>query len=760
MRKHNVKLLIFPIIILFSCFSVLAQEEPANEATAETKPALKVYTAKEAKAEVIKALREKVIGAFDIGKYYEMIDKGKIAEAMKKINDLRPDPNAVLGAAGFYPSQKNPFGWRGDGNGRYTAAEPPLSWGRNSKAVMELKAQGLKPKAGETGKAIPEGVIREWLVLGPVPGSKLAGKEAGLEPVEGQKVDNLEWKAITVDTSYVNFWQIYGKTAGDPKNMVAYAHAWIYSSGGRSVYLQTMFSAAAKIWLNGKELGSYGKDGSRRILDLESGWNRLLLRVAPLMDLMWSKGVIQWYFNAAFFGLNPLEYEAKNIMWVTPMPDYGPGVSSPIIVGDKIFTQAELGVLIALKKKDGRVLWARSSTYADAATDAEKKKSPQVFSEINGLNAKIKNALDAYCSSPDKYGALRQESADNQRKINRMMEKLDPEKYEGQSGSEAGEAAPTPISDGEFVYTVYGNGVVACFDLNGNRKWTIAVGVKLSEHGYACSPALIDGKLIIKSSKFFGAVALDCKTGAVVMPMPVWKSKPRIMTTPLVLTVGNDNLVVESFGVVVRLKDGKILAQGFTQYIVDNVSPVVEGKTICSRITESTRGGVKFAFQTVPASITDPLKMKDVKLCEYNVKEFPCWFSFDHLASPLLYQGLAYVLSTDGVLTVIDSAKGEVVYQKHLDVAPYMVHGGVIRGGCGSSPTLAGKYIYIWDNQGATVVIEPGRTFKQVARNRIEQLRSSSDRNECMLSNPVFSGKQIFVRTEANLYCIGETAKK
>ena len=118
------------------------------------------------------------------------------------------------------------------------------------------------------------------------------------------------------------------------------------------------------------------------------------------------------------------------------------------------------------------------------------------------------------------------------------------------------------------------------------------------------------------------------------------------------------------------------------------------------------------------------------------------------------------MLSIDGVLTVIDAAKGEVVYQRMLDLSPVMAHGGPLsgplRGGCGASPTLAGKYIYIWDNQGSTLVIEPGRDFKQVARNRVEQ--SYGDRNECTISNPVFEGKRIYRRGDVNLYCIEEGA--
>jgi len=232
-------------------------------------------------------------------------------------------------------------------------------------------------------------------------------------------------------------------------------------------------------------------------------------------------------------------------------------------------------------------------------------------------------------------------------------------------------------------------------------------------------------------------------------------------STPLAVAVGNEKLIVQSFGVITSAKDGKVLAKKFAPpyyNVYDYVSPTIEGRTVCSLVLAKSPAGIRFAFQTLPDSIADPFEMKDTKVCEYDDKAYPCWFSYDHCASPLLYQGLAYCLSVDGVLTVIDAAKGEVVYQRMLDLSPMMVHGGVIRGGCSSSPTLAGKDIYIWDNQGSTVVIEPGRTFKQVARNRIEQLwfRYGPERNECTINNPVFSGSRLFYRTEANLYCIAE----
>ena len=759
---QSIQKTIFAILFL-SGFTAFSQELPVADTTSEIKPVEKTYTAKEAKDEVLKAVRAKYISAMEIGAYYDQIDKGKIPEVVKKLNGFKPDENAVLGAANYYPTGKNPAGWRGDGNGKYTAAEPTINWGRNSKAVLELKGQGGNPKSGDAGTAIPEGVIREWLVLGPVPSGALDGKEAGWEPSAGDKVDAYEWKPYKAETSWLNFRQIFGTE--DPKGAAAYACTWIYSSG-KPLFLQTMFTGKSKIWLNGKELGTYGEHGSRRQLDMQGGWNKLLFKVTPVAKADWSKGVAQWHFNAALFGVIPVDSESKNILWATRMPDNGPGVGSPAVVGDKIFVQAEPDILLCVNKKDGKPLWAAANTLADAATDTERKSNSAVFSEADALTASIKESLQTYMSAPDKFSGAKN-ILGAEAKIAALMQKVDADKYFKQSGSEAGAAAQTPACDGESVYAVFGSGVVSCFDLEGKRKWTTLIGVRNSEHGYCASPKIIDGKLIVKSSKCLGAAILDCKTGSTIATVKAWRKEGLNMySTPLDVSLGSEKLAALSFGVVARVKDGKVLAQDFQPpyyNIPDFVSPVIEGKTICSIIIPPWDGNIKFGFQTLPDSASEPMKMKDIKTCTFDIKKFPCWFAYDHCASPLLHQGLAYVLSVDGILTVIDAAKAEVVYQKLLDLSPYMIHNGIVRTGCSGSPTLGGKYIYIFDNQGTCVVIEPGRAFKQVARNRLEKFYcayGAPSYNENFSSNPVFSGNKMYLRGQVNLYCIAESGKK
>jgi outer membrane protein assembly factor BamB len=704
----------------------------------------------------------------------------------------RAEPPA-LGSVEFAPSPDRPVGWRGDGNGRYPSADPPLNWSRTSKSVQGLRGQVRKPRPGDTGEPLSGGVIHQWLTLGPVPvpAEKVPqdkdAKDAGnarqseeskgakdkdrddigadiamIEPDEGNRFGDLAWRPVKLDTSWLHLLPMY-KAVAEPGRYVAYAHAWIHSAEGKPVFLDLTYSARSKIWLNGKDLTATKIYGPRKLLPLEKGWNRLLLRVAPLTDTGWSKGIIQWHLNAAFFGTERDEYESRNIVWSTPMPDNGPGAGSPILVGERLLAQAEAGVLVCMSARDGKVLWARSSTYADAASADERKKNSDAFAKIEPLAAQVADALKGYCDDPEKALAKpAHDRADAERKIDKLMVRMDPDRYAGQSGCEAGQAACTPASDGRHVYALFGSGLVTCFDLDGNRKWANVLDLRHNEHGYCASPCLVDGKLVIKASGHVGAVALDVRTGAVVTTMRLWKTAGlHAMSTPIVVPLGGERLIVQSFGVVTRAGDGKILAQRYTPpyyNIADYVSPVSEGPTICSYVLEKGEGRVRFAFQTLPEAPADPLVMKSAKEGEYDVKSFPTWFSYNHIASPLLHQGLAYVMSSDGVLTVIDAASAEVVYQKLLDVSPRLGHSGAaIRGGCAASPTLAGKHIYLWDNQGTTLVIEPGREFKQLARNRIERVHFhyGPERNEGTMSSPVFSGKRLYYRGEDRLYCIG-----
>ena len=129
------------------------------------------------------------------------------------------------------------------------------------------------------------------------------------------------------------------------------------------------------------------------------------------------------------------------------------------------------------------------------------------------------------------------------------------------------------------------------------------------------------------------------------------------------------------------------------------------------------------------------------------------------VSSPLLYDGLIYSINPFGVLTVTDADTRKLVYTQRLEMWPRLDYDHI---GVTASVALGGKYIYLLDNQGICVVIEPGRTFKQVAYNRIDTLLQHPwiiGTREQTPSAPVFDGKDMFIRGSQYLYCIGPDSK-
>jgi len=155
-------------------------------------------------------------------------------------------------------------GWRGDGSGRYPDANPVLDWGRIATSVKELSAQSHKPKDGSTPTAqaaIPDGVIRKWLVLGPLPinvetdvADILPGVEA-LSPDVGERAKKNAWQAITLETSCLDLCSTLS-IAPDKTGFAAYAHTYLYSPSGKPIAWNLLFQGQGtnRVWLNGKEL--------------------------------------------------------------------------------------------------------------------------------------------------------------------------------------------------------------------------------------------------------------------------------------------------------------------------------------------------------------------------------------------------------------------------------------------------------------------------------------------------------------------------
>ena len=76
--------------------------------------------------------------------------------------------------------------------------------------------------------------------------------------------------------------------------------------------------------------------------------------------------------------------------------------------------------------------------------------------------------------------------------------------------------------------------------------------------------------------------------------------------------------------------------------------------------------------------------------------------------SPIIVNGLLYVINDGGILTCLNARDGEVLWRSRLE------------GEYSSSPTFADGKIYISNHSGKTTVIQPGTSMKILAENQLD----------------------------------------
>lgn len=711
----------------------------------------------------------------------------------------------ILAGTGISAHAQQIDGWRRDGNGLYPEANPPLTWSREAidPMVKGLRCQADKPKgeAAQGAMAIPKGTVRRWLAIGPFPTEGEAdlekdylGGEASIQPSTGEKVGELEWKPFNIKNEkeigggFNYIFKRYGlylnKVLGEKiKKKTCYAHTYIFSEKAGEAQLIIGHAGGLKIFLNGKEVyksakrvharpqsggGSFRtRRGKSQIcphirVSLKKGWNRLLVK-----SFDGDGGKYHGSFYLSIVDRPDMKYKSENIRWITRLPDYG--VGSPIVVGGRIFVSSEPDILVCLDKKTGKILWTRSTPIYAAVTQEERAQNPEL-KEIDPFVKELENPKTEYL-----------EKATLRQKIKTVLLKID-KKYAWPSGKNLyanGYTFPTPVSDGEHVYVFYTTSIAACYDLNGNRKWIRNMIPKIANNPTKskpnCSfnvsaPLIVDDKLILVRDY---VAALDKSTGKIL-----WKSKElsghsvdkwhdkekkmryniNISATPLACRIAEEDVIICASAAVVRTRDGKVLSLGKPKqagnpragFVWDKEQSVYFHSPHRLRVLEF---GDKPEMSTIRNMEGTPPLLK--RLTSKGTVGGKGWYA-TAFAAPLYHDGLIYHVSLDGGLCVLDARTGRGIYAKWLDLDPWLWAWTL---GCCSSPTLGGKYIYIMDNQLNTIVIKPGREFKQVARNSMDnflQRFRPQRQNDAPMTNPVFDGDCIYIRGETDLFCIGK----
>ncbi len=682
-----------------------------------------------------------------------------------------PAGEALPGSPDFSPSARQPVGWRGDGTGKYPGANPPIHWNRTSKQAAAMKCSSAVPTNQSPANAMSAGAgfFTEWLVAAPIScanvtnaiAQELTPGEAAMSPQEGDKIGDTTWKRVPVDNSYVDVWKDHKPMT---TQQAAYAQACLYSEKPAKIWLHARFAnhstlIGATFWLNGKP-GNLNTYVPFLLLDLQPGWNRFLFKFLPRTDHR-SDFPDGCFVQCRFWPAEePRDYDEKNIAWITPMP--GLSEANPIIVGDRIFTSAHPYNLVCVDKKTGKILWVRPSATYDAATAEDRSAKPELFVKLDDLAKKREAYYSAFVAgtlATNQTAAAEIALEDQMDKL--MIEVNSRYKKPDEQGEPNWWEIPTPASDGKNVCIFLARGVSACYDLEGKRRWVRYERPLHQHHGFFSAPVIADGKFFILDGT---VTALDLVDGSVKSSLDLTKTKSwRIVFASLGrLVFGGKEYVLYPDGTLIRASDGKVYGPANDS---GNATPVFfdENKIFwpvsLNEITTTTNGEVR--VQNLKKEIKWPKDMPVV----------PGFYAGDSFqASPVVHDGLAYLVRCWGSLVVLDLATMEVVYEHVLPLDLFQIDDR--RSYFGTSVALAGDYIYLMGSSGVMIVIKPGRKYEEVGRNRIHYLGKEGrmmgsylypdyykprcvEYQDCtMTSTPIFDGNRMYYRGMENLYCV------
>ncbi len=446
----------------------------------------------------------------------------------------------------------------------------------------------------------------------------------------------------------------------------------------------------------------------------------------------------------------PVEFgPAKNVVWKVDVP---PGHSSPVIAGDRIFLTA-----------------AEGEKLADAGRE------------------KVADAGDGklltICVDRRTGAVLWRREAPRPRR----------ERFQPTNSA----ASPSPVTDGRNVYAFFGDFGVLSYGPDGNERWRLSLGPFNNVNGHGTSPILAGDLLVLLCDQDSGSylIALDKDTGRTR-----WRvERPettRGYATPVVLRPksGPAELIVpgayQLTSYAVETGERLWWVRGLSWQ--PKSAPVIGGDLIFAHSwefggeAEEPSETPTFAETLVAYDSNRDRKISQVELPDPRMQKSFYLLDLDgngtlderdwdfyrarraarnalvavrhggrgdvtgtHVAwrmqkflpnvpSPLLYDGVLYIVKDGGILTSLDPASGKILKQARLNRAPGTYY---------SSPVAADGKIYLISQEGKATVLRAGAQWEVLAVNDLD--------DECY-ATPALVGDRIYLRTRSRLYCLAQ----
>jgi outer membrane protein assembly factor BamB len=394
----------------------------------------------------------------------------------------------------------------------------------------------------------------------------------------------------------------------------------------------------------------------------------------------------------------------ENILWRTAIP--GLAHSSPIVWGDRVF------VTSAISGRPGATF--KPGLYGDGDASDDRSRHKWMVYAIDKSTGKIAWERLAFEGEPR-----------NKRHIKSTY------------------ASASPATDGRIVVAWFGSQGVHAFDVNGNRLWAVDLGrvdmgaydIPSYEWGPASSPILWNGLVLLQCDTQADSfvLALDAATGKTV-----WKTARQELPswgTPTVISAGGRDELVTNAANYIRGYDPRtgeeLWRLGGSSKITAPTPIFASGLIIVAsgrrpeRPIFAVRAGARGDLTLAPDQTNTPAV---------------AWSKTgrgSYMPTPLVYNGILYVLNNDGVFDAYEVETGKEIYRQRLDP---------VGSGFSASPVAADGRIYLSNEDGEMLVVAAGREFRLIATNPIGEL---------LMATPALSDGAMYVRSASAVLAVG-----
>jgi outer membrane protein assembly factor BamB len=394
----------------------------------------------------------------------------------------------------------------------------------------------------------------------------------------------------------------------------------------------------------------------------------------------------------------------ENIVWRTPVP--GLAHSSPIVWGDRVFVTSAISSRPNATFKPG--------LYGDGDASDDRSAHRWMLYAIDKRTGKI---------------AWERVAAEGEPRNKRHIKST----Y----------ASASPATDGRIVVAWFGSQGVHAFDMSGKRLWSVDIGrvdmgaydIPNYEWGPASSPIIWNDLVLLQCDTQADSfvLALDAATGKTVWKterdeLPSWGSPTVVDTAGGPELVTNASKFVRGYdprsGKELWRLGGSSKITAPTPISADGLIVVASGRAP-ERPIFAVRHGARGDL-TLP----DGMSSSSAIAWSYTGRG-------SYMPTPLIYDGIVYVLGNNGVFVAYELKSGAEIYRQRL---PHL------GSGFSASPVAADGRIYISNEDGEILVVAAGREFRHIATNQMGEL---------LMATPALSDRMMFVRSSSSLFAIG-----